>query len=91
MNAVDRAKRDALIERLHKQNVPQVEISRRVGLNPERVHDVLCARGALPPARKVKQGTTTCWDFEDVNRIRKAIWRKQREGAREALAAMRQG
>lgn len=78
--------RDAMIERLYRQNTPQVEIGRIIGLNPPRVHAVLQRRGVLPPAKPVPHTTTTIWDAAEGDKLRRAIWKRARDGARAALA-----
>jgi len=88
VNAAQRAARDQEIETLFRQNTPQVVIAARVGLQISRLHDILEARGLVPPPKKVERVTTTVWDYAEGDRLRRAIWRRQREGARAALAAM---
>ncbi len=89
MNRADRKLRDALILRLHAQQVPKVEIARQVGVNPMRVRTILAAHGiAARPINqdgRVPQGQ---WDDENTDRLRRAIWKRQREGAKAALQAM---
>jgi hypothetical protein len=89
MNAADRKKRDDQIERLYRQNTPQAVIGRSLGLNSPRVHAILVARGLLPtPTQRVAERVMTIWDLDDSDRLRRAIYKRQREGARAALAAM---
>lgn len=88
-NRDERALRDALIEQMHREKVPQIKIAAKVGLAKERVHDILAARGLLSESKPRPHAiTTTIWDLDDKNRIRRAIYKRQREGARAALAAM---
>lgn len=89
MNASDRKKRDDQIEHLYRAKTPQAVIGRTLGLNSPRVHAILVARGLLPtPAQNVVERTLTIWDTSDGDRLRRAIHKRQREGARAALAAM---
>lgn len=88
MNSKQRATRDALIERLYAQGVRQFDIARRVKLNPPRVHDVLVARGLLRSPMAIPHQTTTIWDQDSIDRRKQAIWKRQREGAKQALQAM---
>lgn len=88
MKAADRKKRDRVIQRLYLKNVPQVEIGRRHGLNATRVHDILQRGGLLPPAKDYGVGTVrnSIWDHAEGDRLRRAIWKRQREGAKARLA-----
>lgn len=98
MKAAERSARNALIETMFLSRVPQVEIGRRLGLNAPRVHAILQGRGLLPPpnangrekAGGAVAGSTrnSIWDHAEGDRLRRAIYKREREGAKAALLAM---
>jgi len=89
MRAEDRIIRDAKIEDMHKRGVPKSEISRSLGVKPNRIYEILAQRGAISvnPADRVER---TIWDGDSRDRLRQAIHRRQVAGARAALQMMRQ-
>ncbi len=91
MNAAGRTARDALIETMYRAKSSQTEIGHKVGLKLPQVHRILAKRGLLDQAIPRGQGsrTSTIWDMDiDPDKLRRAIHKRQREGARAALAAM---
>lgn len=88
MNAAGRSARDALIERMHKRGIPQVEISRRVNMAPSMIWRILVDRGALPQPASIARTETTVYDSEDPHRIALHNWKRQVAGARAALKGM---
>ena len=93
MNTAERNARDAKIEAYYRQGISQAEIGRRTGVLRPRVHLILKSRGLLDIAihRANPSTASTMWDRAQSNdQLREAIYRRQRQGAREALRAMQQ-
>ncbi len=85
MNAAGRSARDALIERRHRAGEASAAIARDLKLHPTRVRTILVARGAAAPE---PSGTSEGIWAEPPDRRRRAIYERQRAGARAALALM---
>lgn len=81
---------DPIIEQMYQKGATQIEISTTLNVDWRVVHAVLVNCGALV-SRKVGRPTgiaPSILDGEDQNKIRMAIWRRQREGARARLREM---
>lgn len=86
LNKSERGKRDAAIIEMHHNQTPQIDIARAFNLKRNSIRKILRAHGI---EGDVSGPEPSMFDTDDPNRLRRAIWRRQTEGARKALAAMR--
>lgn len=86
MNEADRKKRDRRIEQFFNDGTAPTDIAKRVGLNVERVRTILRGMGHNLGAHIMREDSYF-WALSESRR-REAIWRKQRDGARQALGAV---
>ncbi len=87
VNIDDEDIRDRRVEKLHKQGLQPADIGYRVGLQADRVRDILTERGLLVP-KNIERLHDGMWSA-DRDTLRRRIWERQRAGAKEALRAMR--
>lgn len=91
MNGYDRILRNRKIASLYDDGMTQVALGVRFGLNPPRIRAILKTLGKHPQSENPNPHPGySLWEQDARNRLRHAIWKRQREGARAALAAMRQ-
>lgn len=74
MNADMRRVRDTIILARFKAGDPKTVIAKLVGLSPPHVHQLLIDYGEMPAS--------------EGDRQRRAIWRRETAGARQALFAI---
>lgn len=77
--------RDAKIASLYAKGISMVDIARFAHVKPARISLILKQRGILPPPNPTPITRTMWEDIDDHNRLRRAIWKRQREAAKAAL------
>lgn len=89
MKITERRVRDTLIVNRYRAGARQIEIGREFGLNAPRVHDILEKHGLLPlPTPREQELHQSIWERAEGDRLRRAIWKRQREAAQRQLAQM---
>lgn len=86
MNDEDRAKRDREIVALFEVGNRPSAIAELYGLNAVRVRRIIHAAGLEVEREDGYPNGWSVWEMTERDR-RKAIWERQREGARQALRA----
>jgi hypothetical protein len=86
VNDADRAKRDAEIVALFQVGNRPSNIAALYGLNAVRVRRILHAAGLEVDRQDGYPNGWSVWEMTERDR-RRAIWERQREGAKQALRA----